>query len=123
MTALRKSAVALAHSPRAKSGNQPAHLEASEQANHFDAPIAPERQANDPTGGAGSASIASPKPYGNQPICPGCNRGALYSCICDPFPEEDDVTPVDVMKRIMPELFDGSTWLKAEQAALEMRHG
>jgi hypothetical protein len=23
--------------------------------------------------------------YGHQPICPGCNRGAYTSCLCDPF--------------------------------------
>jgi hypothetical protein len=31
-------------------------------------------------------SVAVPTPpYGHQPICPGCNRGAITSCICDPF--------------------------------------
>lgn len=52
------------------------------------------------------------KPWGNQPICPGCNRGKTYSCICDPFFEDED-TPEP---RFDPE----GGWAFAERSALGM---
>lgn len=50
--------------------------------------------------------------WGRDPICPGCNRGKTYSCICDPFFEDED-TPEP---RFDPE----GGWAFAERMALGM---
>lgn len=90
MTALHKSAARLtisAPSPALR-GNQHRFAEAADGANLS-------------------------KPWGNQPICGGCNRGATYSCICDPFPEDDDQMPAHDVLRIMG-------WELAERSAYGM---
>jgi hypothetical protein len=82
----------------------------------FEAPPTPQTPPMD-RGGAGEASTplgASPT-YQAKPDCQQCGRG-YWGCICG-FPEPD-VMPVSDMMRIMPELFDGSSWLRAEEAAV-----
>jgi len=71
------------------------------------------------TGGADAPSTPTPsKPWGNDTICPNCNRGATYSCICDPFFDDDEQMPAADVCRLMAEYFPETGWAKAEKAAL-----
>ena len=56
-------------------------------------------------GGAAGPSAPTSKPWGNDPICPNCNRGKTYSCICDPFFEDDDQMPARDVCRLIAEYF------------------
>ncbi len=67
-----------------------------------------------------SAAPSLSRPWGNQPICPGCNRGATYSCICDPFPEDDEQMPASDVVRLMADFFPDTGWGLAERSALNM---
>lgn len=46
------------------------------------------------TGEAGAPNLSTPaKPWGNHPLCPTCNRGAM-GCICNvPEPEQEFFKP------------------------------
>lgn len=48
--------------------------------------------------------------WGNQPICKACNRGARYSCTCDPFYAEDGEPDCEAEKRVRESL-ERINWL------------
>ena len=55
---------------------------------------------------------------GKRPPCKACGRG-FYSCICDPFFDDEQV-PADDVLRIMGQLYPESGWGLAEKSAYGM---
>ena len=70
--------------------------------------------------GAVEAETAAPaSPWGRQKICDGCQRGEA-SCICPPWPGDDELMPASDVSRIMADLSPDSGWARAERSAYMM---
>lgn len=58
--------------------------------------------------------------WGSQPLCKVCSRGAITSCLCGPWPEDDDMMPAADVVRIMGDYFPDTGWARAEASACGM---
>lgn len=76
--------------------------------------------AADRSGSPALRSAVTSKPWGNQPICPTCNRGATYNCVCGEWIADEEMMPAADVVRIMRDFFPETGWGLAERSALGM---